>query len=122
MENSKSSLTDLSSSITEETVEEYLKVGDSLAGLIAKNGLQVRDFVLLSFVCDQGSMDIARLVNALGLGRSSTLNCINRLEKTGLIGQQTGPDDNESLLISATVLGRLAVQKIDAFDDGNIEQ
>ena len=122
MENSKSSLTDLRSSITEETVEEYLKVGDSLAGLIAKNGLQVRDFVLLSFVCDQGSMDIARLVNALGLGRSSTLNCINRLEKTGLIGQQTGPDDNESLLISATVLGRLAVQKIDAFDDGNIEQ
>lgn len=116
MANSKSALTDLRSSITEETVEEYLKVGDSLAGLIAKNGLQVRDFVLLSFVCDQGSMDIARLVDALGLGRSSTLNCINRLEKTGLIGQQIGPDDNESLLISATVLGRLVVQKIDTID------
>ena len=120
--NSKSSVTAPRSSITEETVKQYLKVGDSLAGQIAKHGLRVRDFVLLSFVCDQGSMDIAQLVIALGLGQSSTLSCIDRLGKTGLIRQQTGPDDNDSLLISATTLGRSVVQKLDAIDEGNTEQ
>ncbi len=122
MTNSKSSLSDLRSSITEETLEQYLKVGDSLAGLIAKHGLQVRDIVLLSFVCDQGDMDIAQLVDTLGLGRSSTLRCIDRLEKTGLVRQQTGPHDGDSLLICATDLGMAALKRIDAFDEGNREQ
>ena len=67
-------------------------------------------------------MDIAQLIAALGLGRSSTLSCLDRLEKTGIIGQRTGQDDNDSLLISATTLGRAVVNKIDAFDGEIREQ
>ena len=119
MTNNRSTLSNARTSITEETVAQYLKVGDSLAGLIAEHDLHVRDFVLLSFVCDQGPMDIVQLVDVLGLGRSSTLGCIERLEKTGLIRQQTGSNDSESLLISATALGMAALNKIEAIDEGN---
>lgn len=116
MTNSQSSSSDPRTSITKETVEHYLAVGDSLAGLIANQGLRVRDFVLLSFVRDQGPMDIAQLVVVLGLGQSATLSCLDRLEKAGLVQQQTGPHGGDVLLISPTTLGIEVINRIDEVD------
>ena len=116
MTNSQSSSSDPRTSITKETVEQYFAVGDSLAGLIANHGLRVRDFVLLSFVCDQGPMEIPRLVVDLGLGQSATLSCLDRLEKTGLVRQKTSPHEGDALPIVATSLGIEVINRIDAVD------
>ncbi len=113
----KSIFSDPRASITEETVEQYLKVGDSLAGLIAKHGLRVQDFILLSFVSDQGPMEIEQLVNVLGLSRSSTFDCIDRLDQGGLVRQQTNPNDGDVVLISATDMGTDFINRIDSADE-----
>jgi DNA-binding MarR family transcriptional regulator len=113
----KSILSDSHASIAEETVEQYLEAGDSRAGLIAKHGLVVRDFVLLSFVSDQGPMQFDELVNVLGLGQTSTLDCIDRLDQSGLIRQQKCPNGSDVVLISATDRGTDFINRIDSADD-----
>ena len=112
----KSSSFDLGPSIAEETAEQYRLIGVSMTGLIAEYGLKVRDFVLLSFVCDQGPMEIDQLVRALGLSKSSTLGFTDRLSKRGLIQQRPSTDGSDVLLISATDMGVVLLSKIDSED------
>ena len=47
------SITDLTRSICEEALDSFSQSDDSLADLIEDNHIEVRDFMVLSFVCDQ---------------------------------------------------------------------
>jgi DNA-binding MarR family transcriptional regulator len=113
----ESILSDSRTSITEETVEQYIEAGDSRAGLIAKHGLKVRDFVLLSFASDQGPMQFDQLVNVLGPSQTSTLDCIDRLDQSGLIRQQKCPNGSDVVLISATDRGMDFINRVDSADE-----
>ena len=109
----KSSSSSFGSSITEETIEQYRNVSNSLARLIAEQDLKMRDFVLLSFSCDYGPMEIDQLASVLTASRSSTVKSINRLVKGGMVRQQTSANDSNAALISTTKLGMNFVRKID---------
>lgn len=104
-------------SIAEETVEHYKQVTDSLAGLIEKSDISLRDFVLLSFSCDQGPMEVGQLASVLTLDRKSTLESIARLERKGLVQQRTSIANDSVVLISTTIAGVNFVRKIDCGDD-----
>ena len=112
----KSSSSAFSSSITEETIEQYRDVSDSLAELITEQDLKIQDFVLLSFSCDLGPMEIDQLASVLTASRSSTIKSINRLEKGGMVRQRTNSNDSNAVLISTTRLGMNFVRKIDGGD------
>lgn len=77
--------TEISISICEAALERYSALDDSLAELIRQASIEVRDFMLLSFVCDQGSMSVEQINRALGISPESTRHCVDRLIQAQLV-------------------------------------
>jgi len=76
---------DLTPSICEEALSRFSRSDDSLAGIIEQHDIDVRDFMLLSLVCDQGELSLEQLTRALGLDTESVAACIERLSNAGLL-------------------------------------
>ncbi len=94
-------------SICEEALESFNRSGDSLAELVEQNNIEVRDFVLLSFVCDQHELAVGQLSQVLGLDRDSVLACLERLQTAGFVRyQQVAETAEESDLVTPTEPGR----------------
>ena len=54
----------------------FISKDDSLASLLLNHGIKVRDFILLSFLSDQGPLNIARLARIAGLEPEKTLRTL----------------------------------------------
>jgi hypothetical protein len=96
---------DLTRSICEEALTRFSNSDDSLAGIIEQYSINVRDFMLLSLVCDQGSFDIDQLGRAFGLTRKSAGEAIARLTGAGLVKQKGAQ-------VQTTVAGRVLSRRI----------
>lgn len=97
--------TNVSKSICEAALERYSLADDSLAKLIREASIEVRDFMLLSFVCDQVCMSMEQISRALGLDRSVSQQCIDRLIKAGLLQYEDvdgGVDDNAQVYATSS--------------------
>lgn len=104
---------ELTRSICEEALERFTNSDDSLAGLIEAHSIEVRDFMILSFVCDQGELGIDQLTSALGISRESAHDCIERLVGAHLavhrrVASVTDPKDS----LSPTPSGRTVTRRI----------
>jgi len=93
IKNKRSDTNDLDSSICEAALDR-LSV-DTIATVLWQKPIRVTDFVLLSFVCDQGCMDLDRLADTLGMSRRSAHCCVERLDANGLIHHNKTKDDLE---------------------------
>jgi len=108
---------DVTPSICEEALESFADSDDSLANLIEANHIELRDFMILSFVCDQNEMLVEQLMRALGLSRTTLIECIERLHTAGLIHyQQAGETAELSDTVAPTATGRTIAQRILAGD------
>ena len=103
----------LSTSICEEALSRFSDSDDSLAGMIEQYSITVRDFMLLSLLCDQEALDAEQLERALGLDRPSVGASIERLTDAGLV-KHNGLDAGAEYVadIRTTVAGRLVAQRI----------
>jgi len=107
-----------SPSICEAVFEQYTQLDDSLSKQIHKNRIEVRDFVILSFICDQDELSVGQISGILNLSRAKTVECIDRLASADLVqyeGGETKPDDNHP--ICATPAGRLMILRIHSLQD-----
>jgi DNA-binding MarR family transcriptional regulator len=109
----KEEAVNLETSITEAALdavwETYEKDGDLVLDGLKQHKLGVRDFMVLSFVCDQGHMDVEQLVRSLGITDITANNCIDRLYSNGLISRCT---TKEGLLsICSTPEGKAFIAK-----------
>ena len=103
----------LSTSICEEALTHFSNSDDSLAGMIEQYAITVRDFMLLSLLCDQESFDADQLERALGLDRPSVAASINRLTDAGLVKHNgIGTGAEYAADIRTTVAGRLLAQRV----------
>ena len=104
---------DLTRSICEEALESFSQSDDSLADLIEDHHIEVRDFMILSFVCDQNEMAIDKLTHALGLSRSTVVGCIERLQTAGLVQYHLAAETVElSDRVVPTPAGRKITRRI----------
>jgi DNA-binding MarR family transcriptional regulator len=104
---------DLSTSICRAALTSFSKSDDSLAGLIEQYSIKVRDFMLLSLLCDQESLDADQLERALGLTSESIARCIDRLSDAGLVKHDgSGPGSALLTEVRTTVAGRLLTQRV----------
>ena len=113
--NIKRPLGDIDSSICEAAFEEYTKLDDSLTELIHKNCIEVRDFVILSFVFDQGELSTDQISQILGLSKEKTRFCIERLIDADLIKYKdhNGDDDvNGEHPICLTDTGKMVTLRV----------
>ena len=93
---------DDSSSISSQSVASFVTKDDSLAKLLLHHKIEVRDFVLLSFVSNQGSLSIAQLARAVAIEPETILSCVKRLSAVGLVVRE--PLDSNSYTESKVTL------------------
>jgi hypothetical protein len=91
-------------------MSRFSESDDSLSGLIEQHAIRVRDFMLLSLLCDQESFDIGQLERALGLEPEALDKSINRLADAGLL-KHNGVASNIPE-VRTTVAGRILAQRI----------
>ena len=72
-------------SIAGQSAAHFIAIDDSLASLLRKQGIKVRDFILLSFLSDQGPMSILRLSRAVGIEPKVALRSLKRLSSANLV-------------------------------------
>lgn len=82
-------------SISGRSAEHFITNDDSLASLLLNHRIKIRDFILLSFLSDQGSMSIARLAGVVGLEPSKTLQGLKRLSAANLVVREPEAAGNE---------------------------
>ena len=103
----------LSSSICEEALRRFGQSDDSLANMIEGHNIAVRDFMLLSLVCDQNCFDVPQLRRALGLDELSIFRCIERLANAGLVQRdESTPPQGRQARVCATPTGQALAQRI----------
>ncbi len=109
---------ELTPSICEAAFEEYVQLDDSLANLIKKNCLDVRDFIILSFVGDQGTLSVAQIAHILGLSPEKTRSCIDRLIEADLIRFEDGVKDADGeRQIHLTATGCLVTSRVHSLQE-----
>ncbi len=114
----KESPTERSKSICEAALEHYSTLDDSLAELIKQASIEVRDFMILSFVCDQGCMIIEQISRALGLGEESTQECVDRLIMARLVHyKRSDSETGDNLEVTPTSTGRRVARRIHGDSD-----
>ena len=81
-----------STSISGQSAEHYIAMDDSLASLLQNHGIKVRDFILLSFLSDQGPMSTLRLSRVVGIEPDETRNSLKRLSAVNLVIREPAPN------------------------------
>lgn len=78
-------------SIAGQSAAHFIAMDDSLTALLTNHGIRVRDFILLSFLSDQGPMSILRLSRAVGIEPDKTLESLRRLSTVNLVFREPAP-------------------------------
>lgn len=78
-------------SIAGQSAAHFVSMDDSLASLLTHHGIKIRDFILLSFLSDQGPMSILRLSRVVGIEPDKTLNSLKRLSAVNLVVREPAP-------------------------------
>ncbi len=73
----------------------FISKDDSLASLLLNHGIKVSDFILLSFLSDQGAMGVLRLARVSGIEPEATLQGLKRLSAANLVLRDPAPTDEE---------------------------
>lgn len=84
---------------------------DSLGAILQESGMEMREFIVLSFVSDQGPINVVRLAKLIGIDLDTTSRCIGRLINAGLLVGDVLAVATESDVV-ATDLGNLVAEKI----------
>ena len=116
--NAKITLGNITPSICEAAFEKYTTIDDSLSEQIQKNSIGVRDFIILSFVCDQDELSIEQISGIVSLSFTKTGDCIGRLANAGLVQYKDGESESDSnRSIYATPAGRVMALRVHGLQD-----
>jgi len=105
-------------SIAGQSAEHFVAMDDSLASLLTHHGIKIRDFILLSFLSDQGPMSVLRLSRVVGIEPGNTLNSLRRLSAVSLVIRNSGLTDGKYESVARlTTRGEDIAQKISSAID-----
>jgi len=101
-------------SISSQSAAHYFSGDPSIAQLLLSHGIRVRDFMLVSFLFDQGPLSIDELAGIMDIEPSGLQECINRLVAVGLIVRDPeSPDPNSRSTVRLTGQGQDVAGRID---------
>jgi len=102
-------------SISGQSAEHYIAMDDSLASLLLNHGIKVRDFILLSFLSDQGPMSVSRLSRVVDIEPDAILNSLKRLSAVDLIVHEAESDaESHESIVKLTTRGEEIAEKINS--------
>jgi len=82
-------------SISGQSAAFFISKDDSLASLVLNHGIKVRDFIMLSFLSDQGPMSVVRLARVVGIEPEKTLRGLRRLSAANLVLREPASTEDE---------------------------
>ncbi len=85
---------------------------DALASVLLDSGMQMRDFIVLSFVSDQGPITAKCLARLVGIDLQSTLLCIRGLVDAGFLKKRKSLSIPAEADVIATELGDRVADRI----------
>lgn len=101
------------SSIAGQSAAHFIAMDESLASLLVNNGIKVRDFILLSFLSDQGPMSVLRLARTVGMEPEATLRSLKRLSSANLLVREpTSKNEKYKAVARLTMRGEEIAVKI----------
>lgn len=104
-----------STSIAGQSAAHFIAMDDSLASLLLNHGIRVRDFILLSFLSDQGPMSVLRLSRVVGIEPDKTLKSLKRLSAANLVFREPTPStETHESVARLTSRGEYVAGKISA--------
>ena len=83
----------------------FVTQDNTLASLLLNHGIEVRDFILLSFLSDLGPMSNIRLAREVGIEPKNVLKSLMRLAAAGLVLRDPCSANSEKEPL-ATLTGR----------------
>lgn len=86
---------DRGDSISGRSAALYFSQDPSLAQLLISHGIRVRDFILISFLSDQGPLTLIQLARVMNMGQASLLKSIKKLAAAGLVTRDPVTSDPE---------------------------
>ena len=102
-------------SISGRSAALYFEHDPSLASLLVSHGFRVRDFMVLSFLSDQGPMSTTQLSHAVGIEPEILMNGMNRLSAAGLIvWEPKSIGNDEDSVVELTTRGQDVAKQIDS--------
>lgn len=100
-------------SIAGLSADQFVTRDDSLAALLLNRGITVRDFILLSFLSDQGPLSIAQLSNVVGIEPNGIMQSLKRLSSVGLVLRAPkGPNEGNNMMVILTGRGQDIARRI----------
>lgn len=100
-------------SISGRSAALYFEHAPSLASLLVSHDIQVRDFIMLSFLADQGLMSATQLAHAVGIEPESLMNGMKRLSEAGLmVGDSISICDDSESVLKITARGQDVAKQI----------
>jgi DNA-binding MarR family transcriptional regulator len=72
-------------SISGRSAALFVSNDESIARLLEQHGIKVRDFILMSFLADQGALSVERLARVVCIEPHDVLNSVKRLATAGLV-------------------------------------
>jgi len=94
-------------------LDRISQTNDSLAGVIELYHIEVREFMMLSLICDQKELGLDQLSRALGLGADTVVDCVEKMMSDGLLEFRSGKSLHiEGCRIQATPAGHLITRRI----------
>jgi DNA-binding MarR family transcriptional regulator len=85
-------------SVSGRSAALFFENDPSLATLLSSHGIRVRDFIMLSFLADQGPMSVAQLSRAVGIEADILSTGMRRLSAAGLITRASNGHEADSLV------------------------
>jgi DNA-binding MarR family transcriptional regulator len=80
--------------------------------LAEQEGIQARDYIVLSALAVRSDLTQLELARALGLDKTTLMFQLDGLEKKGLVVRRTDPRDRRSRIPEATAAGRAVRAKV----------
>ena len=74
--------------------------------------MELREFIVLSFVSDQGPINVVRLAKLIGLDLDTTSGCIGSLIDAGLLVSDVLADAAESDVVAADLGDLVATRNL----------
>jgi DNA-binding MarR family transcriptional regulator len=100
-------------SVSGRSAALFFENDPSLAALLSSHGIRVRDFIMLSFLADQGPMSVEQLSRAVGIELAILSTGMSRLTTAGLITQASNGNEMEPL-VELTTRGQDVARRINS--------
>ena len=95
----------------EEALESWRVAGDSMGGLLERHGIEIREFVILSYLCEHADLTVQQIAEGVNLSVTTVDFCMSQLGKARLARQNSNPGIRQTGQMVATRKGKYVVRR-----------